>query len=143
MVRWTDAGPHGNLITANTDAVNVDPNQLSELVEFTPHGKFVSEFSVDPVDAGSAFGLAFGVIDGKESLVAVDDFNSVLDIWTIPVPIRGKTVEDNAAGMHSKPQTIAATDAVYARFSSRNSGLTPHLELPQFESLFPDDAIFV
>jgi hypothetical protein len=33
--------PNGDLITANGDAVNTDPNQPSELVEFTPSGRFV------------------------------------------------------------------------------------------------------
>ena len=33
--------PNGDLITANGDAVNTDPNQPSELVEFTPGGQFV------------------------------------------------------------------------------------------------------
>jgi len=39
--------PNGNLLTANGDAVNGDPAQPSELVEFTPSGKFVSQVSVD------------------------------------------------------------------------------------------------
>ena len=49
--------PNGDLITANGDAVNPDPTQTSELVEFTPEGKFVGQFSIDPT-AGAAFGLA-------------------------------------------------------------------------------------
>ena len=49
--------PNGDLITANGDAVNPDPNQPSELVEFTPQGKFVGQFSIDPTQGG-AFGLA-------------------------------------------------------------------------------------
>ena len=43
--------PNGDLITANGDAVNADPNQASELVEFTPRGKFVGQFSIDPTQA--------------------------------------------------------------------------------------------
>ena len=43
--------PNGDLITTNGDAVNPDPNQTSELVEFTPRGKFVGEFPVDPMRA--------------------------------------------------------------------------------------------
>ena len=41
--------PNGDLITANGDAVNADPTQPSELVEFTPRGKFVGQFSIDPI----------------------------------------------------------------------------------------------
>ena len=41
--------PNGNLVTANADpAAHVDPNQPSELVEFTIGGTFVRQFSIDP-----------------------------------------------------------------------------------------------
>jgi hypothetical protein len=49
--------PNGDLITSNGDAVNPDPRHPSELVEFTPEGRFVAQLSVD-YSAGSAFGLA-------------------------------------------------------------------------------------
>jgi len=52
--------PNGDLITANGDAVNPDPTQNSELVEFTPTGQFVAEFSIEPNNSGSAFGIALG-----------------------------------------------------------------------------------
>jgi uncharacterized protein (TIGR03118 family) len=64
--------PNGNLIVANADAVNTDPNQPSELVEFTKTGQFVGQFSVDPA-TGGAFGLAVGTIDGQFRVAAVDD----------------------------------------------------------------------
>jgi hypothetical protein len=108
--------PNGDLITANADAVNVDPNQLSELVEFTPRGRFVSQFSVDPNDAGAAFGVALGTIGGKESLAAVNDANSTLDIWTIPMPLAGKDGDDDTSERHSKDRAISAADAVFATF---------------------------
>lgn len=38
--------PNGDLLTANGDAVNADPAQSSEIVEFTKQGKFVAQFSV-------------------------------------------------------------------------------------------------
>jgi hypothetical protein len=44
--------PDGNLIAANTDAVNSDSTQPSELVEFTTAGKFVDQVSVDPNTGG-------------------------------------------------------------------------------------------
>ena len=45
--------PNGDLITANGDAVNADPNQSSELVEFTRKGKFVAQLQVN-MNAGGA-----------------------------------------------------------------------------------------
>ena len=73
--------PNGDLITSNGDAVNPDPTQTSELVEFTPGGKFVGEFSVDPAPGG-AFGLAVTDDGGLLRLAAVDDNINSLDIWT-------------------------------------------------------------
>src|SRR5262249_27733353 len=64
--------PNGNVLTANSDAQNTDPNQPSELVEFNPTGRFVSQFSVDP-NNGGAFGLAVTTINGQPTLAAVDD----------------------------------------------------------------------
>ena len=105
--------PNGDLMTANADAVNVDPNQPSELVEFTKGGKFVSEYSVDAVPA-SAFALAFGTIDGKLSLAAVDDNTNTLDVWTLPTPGHSAA----AAAMNGPPdgsdKHAAAVDAVLA-----------------------------
>lgn len=72
--------PNGDLITANGDAINEDLNQLSEIVEFTRSGHFVSQFQIDPV-AGSAFGLAVERSRGSILFAAVDDTPSVLDEW--------------------------------------------------------------
>lgn len=52
--------PNGNLLTANGDAVNADPTQPSEIVEFTVAGKFVRQFDVDAAQGG-AFGMAIAV----------------------------------------------------------------------------------
>jgi hypothetical protein len=49
--------PNGDLLTANGDAVNADPTQPSEIVEFTTSGKFVGQFNVDAAEGG-AFGFA-------------------------------------------------------------------------------------
>ena len=78
--------PNGDLITANGDAVNGDPTQPSELVEFTSGGKFVGQFSLDP-GQGGAFGLAVTNAGGLLRLAAVDDNPNVdnassLDVWT-------------------------------------------------------------
>lgn len=74
--------PNGDLITANGDAINGDPNQPSELVEFTTEGQFISQFSVDPAQ-GAAFGMALEVQGNTLTFAAVDDALNVLDIWTL------------------------------------------------------------
>jgi hypothetical protein len=74
--------PNGDLITANYDAVNTDPNQPSELVEFTTSGKFVGQYRVDPANAGS-FNLAAFSSGGKLKIAAVDDNTNTLDVWTL------------------------------------------------------------
>ncbi len=74
--------PNGDLVAAQGDAVNPDPAQPSEIVEFTPMGQFVAQFSVDP-SPGSAFGLAFATLGNVIRFAAVDDGLNVLDIWTI------------------------------------------------------------
>src|SRR5271165_6495101 len=62
--------PNGDLITANGDAVNPGGTQ-NALVEFTPHGKFVAQFQVDPGAGGGAFGLAFSSGDDDIRFAAV------------------------------------------------------------------------
>ena len=74
--------PSGDLITANGDAINSDPTQPSELVEFTPEGQFVDQFSVDP-NQGAAFGLAVDFSGNAGRFAAVDDATNVLDIWAV------------------------------------------------------------
>ncbi|MEM5315351.1 hypothetical protein [Paraburkholderia sp. JHI869] len=75
--------PNGHLVTANGDAVNADPNQPSEIVEFTVDGQFVAQMSVDPA-AGSAFGLAFGMDSQHHSqFAAVDDNTNSATVWTL------------------------------------------------------------
>ncbi len=76
--------PNGNLITANGDAVNADPNQVqnSELVEFTPRGKFVGQFSIDPTPDG-AFGIALRTSGRDVILAAVDDVTNTVSIFTV------------------------------------------------------------
>jgi hypothetical protein len=74
---------NGNLISAQGDAVNPDPNQPSEIVEFTAKGRFVAQFSIDQTP-GSAFGLALEEKSPKRfRFAAVDDGLNVLDIWNV------------------------------------------------------------
>lgn len=72
--------PNGHLLTANGDAINPDPTQFSEIVEFTRDGDFVSQFQVDPV-VGSAFGLAVTSTDDGILFAAVDDNTIMLEEW--------------------------------------------------------------
>jgi uncharacterized protein (TIGR03118 family) len=87
--------PNGDLIAANGDAVNPDPKQPSELVEFTPGGKFVGEFSIDS-SPGGAFGLAVTNAGRLLRLAAVDDNTNSLDVWTFhtiqPSPARADSI---------------------------------------------------
>ena len=65
---------------SNGDAVNQDPNQLNELDEFTPQGKFVGQFQVDKGAAGAAFGIAVTRVNGELRFAAADDdTNSLVD----------------------------------------------------------------
>jgi hypothetical protein len=77
--------PTGNLIAANSDGSNADPNQPSELVEFTVEGQFVAQFSVDK-NNGGAFGVALTTLGGSAvRLAAVDDNANTLNIFIEPI----------------------------------------------------------
>jgi hypothetical protein len=74
--------PNGHLLVTNNDSINPDPNQPSELVEFTVEGEFVKEISLDPTPGGS-FGLAVERVGKKAKLAAVDDSVNLFLIWTL------------------------------------------------------------
>jgi DNA-binding beta-propeller fold protein YncE len=74
--------PNGDLLSTQSDAINPDPNQLSEVVEFTAAGEFVAQFQVDP-NAGSAFGIALRSHGNGFVFATVDDTTAVLDIWAV------------------------------------------------------------
>lgn len=85
--------PNGHLLTANGDAVNADPTQPSEIVEFTVAGKFVRQFDVDAAQGG-AFGMAvavtgpvqdaahFGFPGFVSHFAFIDDVSSTLTVLT-------------------------------------------------------------
>jgi hypothetical protein len=74
--------PSGHLIVANSDGSNVDPNQPSELVEFTTTGQFVAQYSLEG-DAGGAFGVAVSPAGpGAVHVAAVDDIQNTVRLWT-------------------------------------------------------------
>ena len=77
------AAPLGHLLVSNNDAINPDPNQPSEIVEFTTSGRFVKQLSMDPNQGGS-FGLNVQTIGFVSQFAAVDDNQNTLNIWTLP-----------------------------------------------------------
>jgi uncharacterized protein (TIGR03118 family) len=74
--------PNGDLIVSNGDAVNQDLNQLNELDEFTPEGRFVGQFQLDTGAAGGAFGIAVSRANGELRFAAADDDANSLHVWT-------------------------------------------------------------
>jgi uncharacterized protein (TIGR03118 family) len=74
--------PNGDLIFANGDAVNTDPNHANELVEITTKGQFVAEFQLDPGSPGAGFGLAITSDHGVTRFAAVDDNTNSVQIFT-------------------------------------------------------------
>jgi hypothetical protein len=77
--------PNGHFLVANNDVINSDPNQPSEIVEFTVTGQFITQLSVDPSQGGS-FGLGVDVKNNIATFAAVDDNIPSLLIWTLAVP---------------------------------------------------------
>ena len=76
--------PNGHFLVTNSDVINSDTNQPSEIVEFTPTGQFVTQFSVDPAQGGS-FGLAVNVQNNIATFAPVDDNTASLLIFTLAV----------------------------------------------------------
>lgn len=71
--------PNGHLLVANSDVINADPNQPSEIVEFTTDGQFVRQLSVDP-NTGGSFGLAVKSTEDTATFAAVDDNTATITI---------------------------------------------------------------
>jgi len=74
--------PNGDLLSTQGDAINADPAQVSEMVEYDRHGNFIAQFSIDPA-AGAAFGLAIRRLGDGFILAAVDDATNELHVWTV------------------------------------------------------------
>ncbi len=78
--------PNGHFLVANSDGSNADPNQPSEIVEYTATTTFLAQMPIDP-NNGGAFGLASATLGwGTIRLLAVDDNTNSLNIWTTVVP---------------------------------------------------------
>jgi hypothetical protein len=56
----------------------------SELVEFTPSGKFVGQFSISKNNPGGAFGVA-ATTGTSPAFAAVNDINNTLEVWPVKV----------------------------------------------------------
>ena len=123
--------PNGDLITSNGDAVNPDPNQASELVEFTPRGQFVGQFSIDP-NQGGAFGLAVSNVGGILRLAAVEDVTNSLDVWTFNTNSR-----HSFASHSSSASGPAASDANFVTtVGMSSSALTASGQSAAIDHLF-------
>jgi hypothetical protein len=78
--------PNGDLLVANSDGLNADPAQPSEIVEFTTAGQFVAQFSVD-ANNGGAFGIAAEKVGSRAvRIVTVDDNRNTVTSWTDVLP---------------------------------------------------------
>jgi hypothetical protein len=130
--------PNGDLITSNGDAINPDPNQPSELVEFTPRGQFVAELSVD-ASAGAAFGLALDTSGGQIHFAAVDDALNTLDIWTINLHHHDQADNDIWA-IADIVSSSGSNDAKLAERFNRSSGSVVPTPPSVKGSAFEDDA---
>jgi hypothetical protein len=75
--------PLGHLLVSNNDVINPDPNQPSEIVEFTITGRFVKQLSMDP-NLGGSFGLNVSIEGVTSRFAGVDDNMSTLNVWTLP-----------------------------------------------------------
>jgi hypothetical protein len=81
--------PNGHVIASNSDAVNGDPTNPSEIVEFTHDGNFLREYDVNEVQ-GAAFGVAFGAPSSSGTanfvpFVAVNDASNDVSVQPLPI----------------------------------------------------------
>lgn len=77
--------PNGDLITANADPAHFPPSATdpSEIIELTPRGTLVREFSIDP-NPGAAFAVLINSKDRRfHQFVYIDDFVSNCTIWKL------------------------------------------------------------
>ena len=79
---------NGDLVVADSDGVNADPRQPSEVVEFSPAGKFLSQLSIDPRMGAAPFGLAISTAQGRLQLAVVNDNANQVDVFAWPKPAR-------------------------------------------------------
>jgi hypothetical protein len=84
--------PGGNLITSNGDAVNTDLTHPSEVIEFTPSGKFVRQYNID-AGADAAFQVATALgSNATFNFAAVNDNNNTVAVYALPTEQVGSHV---------------------------------------------------
>lgn len=76
--------PNGDLLAANGDAVNADPEHPSEIVEFTKWGAFVREYNVD-ASQGGAFGIDTALSNPTNGFnyAVIDDVTNNLSVYRL------------------------------------------------------------
>jgi hypothetical protein len=90
--------PNGDLVSTQGDAVNPDPSQPSEIVEFTTAGQFVAQRPIDNSgQQGGAFGIALDVRGQQIRFAAVDDIFNTLEVWKIVPGSKGNQDLSQAA----------------------------------------------
>ena len=58
--------------------------ETSEIVEFTPSGRFIAQFPVDSTgQQGGAFGIALAAIGDQIRFAAVDDIFNSVEVWVV------------------------------------------------------------
>jgi hypothetical protein len=74
--------PNGDLLIANGDVTNADPNQPSEIVEITQKGQFVGQFSTFAQEA-APFGIGVGVSGSVVTVGVVNDDNNTINVYHV------------------------------------------------------------
>ena len=123
---------NGDLVLANSDGVNADPNHPSELVEITTGGQLVATKFIDP-NNGGAFNVAESFADHQHRVAYVDDNTNMLSIWTIP---QSPTIGGQALFDHNGSGTVSSHDQPL-------KGWTVYLDLNNDGTLDPGDPMAV
>jgi hypothetical protein len=74
--------PNGDLIVANGDGVNADPNNPSEISEFTTSGRFVAQFPLSTMP-DAPFGIALSLSGKRGRFAAVNDDTNQLEVFSV------------------------------------------------------------
>jgi hypothetical protein len=72
---------NGDIMVANSDGSNVNPERPSTIIEYNTSGGFIAQFSVDP-NNGGAFGIATQQRTDAVRFAAVDDNASSVTLWS-------------------------------------------------------------
>jgi hypothetical protein len=85
--------PNGHLLTSNGDAINADPTQPSEIVEFTKTGQFIGQYNIHQ-NEGGGFGVTTSVSEAVigntevdiDRLAVVNDNSNNVSVSTFILP---------------------------------------------------------